>query len=234
VSLPLGNVLSFSATVPDALYFVRLRAVTPAGSGPVSNEVQIALGQTAPPQPPLALLATVQGTAVTLQWTENPLGPVIGGYRLQAGSAPGLADIATLAIPAGARTLTVNAPAATYFVRLVAVNAAGVSPPSNEAIVTTGAGVCTIPAVPTGFSATSSAGVVAERWDAAAAGAIPLGYQLLAGSIPGGTDRAVLTLPATTTAVGGPVPAGTYFVRVVAGNACGLSAPSAEVTVTVP
>ncbi len=44
LSLPLGNVLSFSATVPDAVYYVRLRAITPAGSGPASNEVQIALG----------------------------------------------------------------------------------------------------------------------------------------------------------------------------------------------
>jgi hypothetical protein len=172
---------------------------------------------------------------VAFQWTENPLGPVIGGYQLQAGTAPGLADVATVPIPAGARTLSVTAPsAATYFVRLVALNAAGASLPSNEAIVTTGAGVCTIPAVPTGLIASSAAGVVTLRWDPAAAGAIPLGYRLIAGSVPGGADRATLTLPPTTTAIGGPVPAGTYFVRVVTGNACGLSAPSAEVALVVP
>jgi hypothetical protein len=233
-SASLGNVLTLTATVPDAIYFVRVRAMTPAGSGPASNEVQVAAGQAAPPQPPQALLATVQGTAVTLQWTENPLGPVIGAYQLQAGTATGVIDVGAFPLPATQRTLSVDAPAGIYFVRLVAVNAAGVSSPSNEAIVTTGPGVCTIPAVPTGLAATSTAGLVAVGWNAAAAGAIPLGYQLLAGSLPGGADRAVLTVPATTTAVGGPVPAGTYFVRVVAGNACGLSAPSAEVTVTVP
>jgi hypothetical protein len=233
VSLPLGNVLAFSATVPDAIYYVRLRAVTPAGTGPPSNEVQIALGQTAPPQPPLALLATVQGTAVTLQWTENPLGPVIGSYQLQAGTATGLVDVGAFPLSATTRSLSVIAPPSTYFVRLVAVNAAGASAPSNEAIVTSGPGICTIPAVPTGLQATSAGGVINVGWNAAAAGAIPLGYVLQAGSITGGTDRAVLTLPATTTSVGGAVPAGPYFIRLAAGNACGVSAVSAEVSVVV-
>lgn len=234
ISLPLGNVLAFSATVPDAIYFVRLRAVTPAGPGPASNEVQIALGQAAPPLPPLALLATVQGTSVTLQWTENPQGPVIGSYQVQAGTASGLVDIGTIPLSAATRTLAVNAPAATYFVRLIAVNAAGASAASNEAVITTGAGICTIPAVPTGLQATSSAGRIAVRWDAAQAGAIPLGYVLQAGSISGGSDRATLTLPATSTAVGGAVPAGPYFIRVAAANACGASAASVEVSVAVP
>ncbi|MGE0359378.1 MAG: Ig-like domain-containing protein [Vicinamibacterales bacterium] len=234
IGIPLGNVLAFSATVPDALYYVRLRAVTPAGPGPVSNEVQIALGQAAPPLPPLSLLAMVQGTAVTLRWTENPLGPVIGGYQVQAGTATGLVDIGVIPLSAATRTLAVNAPPATYFVRLVAVNAAGASAPSNEAVVTTGAGICTIPAVPTGLQATASAGRISVTWNAAAAGAIPLGYVLQAGSISGGSDRATLTLPATTTAVGGAVPPGPYFIRLAAGNACGVSAPSAEVSVVVP
>ncbi len=121
LSLPLGNVLSFSATVPDAIYYVRLRAVTPAGSGPASNEVQIALGQAAPPQPPLALLATVQGTAVTLQWTENPLGAVIGELSAPGRHAPAAWSMSACSrSPATTRTLSVNAPPGTYFVRLVA------------------------------------------------------------------------------------------------------------------
>ena len=88
--------------------------------GEMSNEVQIALGQAAPPQPPLALLATVQGTAVTLQWTENPLGGVISSYQLQAGTASGLVDVGVFPLTSTTRTLSVNAPPGTYFVRLVA------------------------------------------------------------------------------------------------------------------
>ena len=63
ISLPLGNVLSFATMAPDGVFYVRVRAVTPAGSGPVSNEVQVTIGQSGPPLPPLSLLATVQGTA---------------------------------------------------------------------------------------------------------------------------------------------------------------------------
>jgi hypothetical protein len=234
ISLPLGNVLSFGATVPDAIYYVRLRAVTAAGPGPVSNEVQIALGQAAPPQPPLALLATVQGTAVALQWTENPIGPVIGSYQLQAGTASGLVDIGAFPLPATTRSLSVSAPPATYFVRLVAVNAAGASPPSNEAIITTGPGVCTIPAVPTGLTASASAGAISVRWDPASAGAIPLTYVVQAGSTSGATNIGSFAVPATTTAIAGAVPAGPYFIRIAAANACGASAASAEVSVVVP
>ena len=87
--------------------------------------------------------------------------------------------------------------------------------------------------MPTGLTATSTAGVIRVRWNPAAAGAIPLGYQLVAGSVSGGADLAVLALAASTTAVGGAVPAGPYFIRVAAGNACGISAPSAEVSVVV-
>ena len=210
-SLPLGNVLSFATTAPDGTYYVRLRAVTAAGSGPVSNQVVVVIGQNAPPLPPLSLLATVQGTAVTLGWTENPLGPVITSYQIQAGTAPGLADIGALPLPPTARTFAVNAPPGTYFVRIVALNGAGASPPSNEAVITTGPGICTIPAVPTGLVASSTGGVLGVQWSPAAAGAIPLGYILQAGSIPGGADRGTLPLPATTTALSGAVPAGSVL-----------------------
>ena len=61
-----------------------------------------------------------------------------------------------------------NAPPGTYFVRLVAVNAAGSSPPSNEAIMTTGPGACTMPAAPTGLEASSAGGVISVDWSPAA------------------------------------------------------------------
>jgi hypothetical protein len=234
LSVPLGPVLAFAATAADGVYFVRVRAITPAGSGPPSNEVQIALGQAAPPLPPQALLATVQGTAVSLQWTENPFGPVITGYQVHAGSVSGVTNIGVIPVSAAARVLNVSAPAGTYFVRLVAVNAAGASGPSNEAVVTTGAGICTVPAVPAGLLAAATPGVISVRWNPPAAGAIPSSYVLRAGSVSGASDRGTFGVPATVTAVGGAVPAGPYFIQVAAANACGVSAPSAEVSVVVP
>lgn len=234
LSVPLGQVLAFAATAADGVYFVRVRAITPAGSGPASNEVQIALGQAASPLPPLALLATVQGTAVSLQWTENPFGPVITGYQVHAGSVSGVTNIGVIPVSAAARVLNVSAPAGTYFVRLVAVNTAGASGPSNEAVVTTGAGICTVPAAPAGLQASATPGVISVRWSPPAAGAIPTSYVLRAGSVSGASDRGTFGFPATVTAVGGGVPAGPYFIQVAAANACGTSAASLEVSTVVP
>ena len=234
VSVPLGPVLGFATAAPDGVYFVRVRAVTAAGTGPASNEVRVALGQAAPPLAPVALLATVQNRLVTLQWTENPLGPVITSYQIQAGTATGITDIGVIPLAATARTFSLTAPPGTYFVRLVAANSSGASGPSNEAVLTPGAGVCTIPAVPLGLQAASAAGVINVRWNAPLAGAIPLIYVVQAGSVTGGADRGTFTFPSSLTAVGGAVPPGPYFIRIAAANACGTSAPSLEVSTTVP
>ncbi len=234
VSVPLGPVLGFGTAAPDGVYFVRVRAVTAAGTGPASNEVQVALGQAAPPLAPLALLATVQNTLVTLQWTENPLGPVITSYQIQAGTATGVTNIGVIPLAATARTFSVTAPPGTYFVRVVAANGSGAGPPSNEAVITAGAGTCTIPAVPLGLQASSAAGVINVRWNPPLAGAIPINYVVQAGSVSGAADRGTFTFPGNVTAVGGAVPPGPYFIRVAAANACGTSATSVQVSTTVP
>ena len=172
-------------------------------------------------------------TNLLFQWRENPLGPDVAQYQLQAGSASGLANLAIVPLPAGTTSFFASAPAGRYFVRLVAVNAAGVSAASNETVVTPGAGVCTIPAVPTGLVATPQTGAIALQWNPALAGAGPTAYRLEAGSVRGASDIATLTLPVTTT-LAGPVPRGTYFVRLAATNSCGSSASTADITFVVP
>ena len=232
-ALPVGNVLSFSGVAPSGLYYVRVRAVTAAGQSAPSDEVVVATGQSVPPLEPLGLLATVQGTSVAFQWRENPLGTEITQYQLHAGSGPGLSDLGMLPLAAGTTTFAAAAPAGTYFVRAVAANAAGAGPASNEAAVTLGAGVCTVPAVPTGFTAVPQPGGVTLRWDAPASGAIPTGYRLEAGASLGSTGIGTVVLPVST-AVTGPVPGGTYFVRLAAINGCGSSAVSTDTTFVVP
>ena len=233
-TLALGNVLTNSLTAPTGVFFVRLRAQTAAGVGPPSNEVQVATGEAAPPSPPQALLATVQGTLVSLQWTENLQGPVIAGYQLQAGTAPLLANLGVLPLPATARTFAVNAVPGTYFLRVVAVNAAGASVGSNEAVVVPGAGACTAPAAPLAFAAVAAPSVLSVRWDVAQTGAIPTSYLLQAGSVSGASDRGSVSFSGATTAAAGTVPVGPYFLRVFAVNACGSSPASAEASAVVP
>ena len=232
-TLALGNVLTFSTTAPSGIYYVRIRALTAGGQSAPSNEVVVATGQAAPPLAPLGLLATVQGTNVAFQWRENPLGTEISQYQLHAGSAPGLSDLGVLPLAAGTTTFATGAPAGTYYVRAVAANPSGAGPASNEAAVTLAAGVCTIPAVPTGLTAVPQAGAVTLRWNAPAAGAIPTGYRLEAGASSGSAGIGILALPVSTV-VAGSVPSGTYFVRLAATNACGNSAVSNDISFVVP
>jgi hypothetical protein len=233
-TLALGDVLTHTVNAPTGVFFVRLRAQTAAGFSPPSNEIQVATGEAGPPLAPQALLATVQGTAVSLQWSENPVGPVIAGYHLQAGTAAGLSDVGVLPLPATARTFNVDAVPGTYFVRVVAVNAAGVSVASNEAVLTPGSATCTIPAAPLGLLAGSSTGMLSVQWNPAESGAIPVTYVLQAGSVSGAADIGAVGVAGTTTAAAGAVPAGPYFLRVFAVNACGTSPASEEASTVVP
>lgn len=233
--LPAGNVNSYTVfAAPDGVFFVRVRAQTAAGLSSPSNEVQITTGQAAPPLAPQSLLATVQGTSLALQWTENPNGPVIGAYYLFAGSAPGLADIGVLPLPATARTFTAVAPAGTYYVRIAAANGAGTGTPSNEAVLVAQPGTCTIPATPTGAVGSQVSRRITFGWAAPTSGAIPTAYQIQVGTSAGLSNIGVFPVPGNVFAVSGLVNPGPYFLRVAAVNACGASTATADVSVTVP
>lgn len=91
------------------------------------------------------------------------------------------------------------------------------------------------PGAPSLTGAGSPGGNVTLSWTVPASGAAPTGYQLQAGTVPGASNAAVLTLPATATSFATTgVPAGTYYVRVAATSAQGLGDLSNEVTVVVP
>jgi predicted phage tail protein len=73
---------------------------------------------------------------------------------------------------------------------------------------------------------------VTFQWAPATTGGLPAGYQIEAGATPGGV---IAVLPTTSTQLVVPnAPSGTFYVRVRAVNAAGASAPTADITVTVP
>jgi predicted phage tail protein len=144
---PAGGPFSFSTLVPASTtsltvpaspgaFDVRVRAVSSCGESLPSNTGGVAMGGAAmPPQAPENLEATVSGHAVTITW----LAPSIGGapttYVLEAGSGPGLADLAS--VPIGGTALAANGvPPGTYFVRVRAMNPAGTGSASEELVVT--------------------------------------------------------------------------------------------------
>jgi hypothetical protein len=94
---------------------------------------------------------------------------------------------------------------------------------------------CTAPpAPPSNLTYTKNGDVVNGAWMAPAGDNAPTTYVVEAGSSPGLNDQGTYVVPATQTSFGRPTPAGSYYVRVFARNACGTSPASNEVQFSVP
>ena len=138
---------------------------------------------------------------------------------LEAGTAPGLADVATVNL-GEVTSFSAPSPLGTYYVRLRAENAFGDSEPTAD-IALTAPGA---PSAPTTLVATRSATVVAMRRN----GPAPTGNILAAGSAPGLADLAVVQLGAATTFSTAAPPSGTNYLRVRALNGNGAGPVSNE------
>jgi len=127
----------------------------------------------------------------------------------------------------------VAVPPGTYYVRVKARNARGLSEPSNELVVRIGGGAvatpsaCSIPPPPTGLASALNGLIVRLRW-AETPGATS--YRIEAGSGPAASDLYVGDVGNVTTFTASVSP-GTYWVRIRASNSCGTSAPSNEIKI---
>ena len=123
---------SLAMPAPPGVFTVRVTAIGDCGESVPSSPVILAVGGVLmPPGEPLDLAAAVTGNTVALTWGAPVTGGAADGYVLEAGSGPGLADVARVTLhtaSAGAAAV----PAGTYFVRVRAVNAAGVGAASSE------------------------------------------------------------------------------------------------------
>jgi hypothetical protein len=146
--LAVGNLLTVAGNLAPGGYYIRVRAQNAAGISPPSNEVFVTVGVVGPPGAPTGLNFTVAGGNVSLFWNAPATGGTPTGYRIEAGTATGLSNIVVFNV--GPTTgVSAVAPAGVFFVRARAVNATGVSGPSNEVVIVTA------PALGTGaFTAT--------------------------------------------------------------------------------
>lgn len=225
----MGGLTSFSLpNVPQGTYFLRVLARNAAGLGAPSNVVAVTVSTAqAPPPAPTNLVASVSGSTVTLT-AQLPNVP-LSGLLLVGGVTPGSAQ-AVIPLNVAPTNSIPNVPPGTYYGRLVAMNSGGASPPSNEVTIVVGQPTCTAPSAPV-VNAQVNGQAVALSWNAIS-GAVA--YRLDVAVTPGGSPMISQPLPPSQTSVSNPlVPPGTYYVRVVVGNACGLTATSAEVAVTV-
>ncbi|MGD9904137.1 MAG: reprolysin-like metallopeptidase [Vicinamibacterales bacterium] len=233
--LPLSASRSFTAPgVPVGTYWLRVRAVSAVGAGDASDDVGMVMtasgGCIGLTSSPGTLAAAVSNGVVSLSWTP-PAGSVTpASYVLSAGTAPGLANLATFDTGSTAVAWSGVAPPGVYHVRVAGRTACGVGAPSNDVVVTVGG--TAPPAAPTALSATVSGGVVAVAWTPPP-GSAPAGYVLEVGSTAGASDIATIDV-GTATAISGAAPPGRYFLRVRARGTGGAGPPSNEVDLTVP
>ena len=222
-----GPLTSFTLpNVPQGVYYLRVFARNVAGASAPSNVVgvQVVTAQ-GPPPAPANLTAAVNGSSVTFS---AQLAPGLTGLVLVVGLAPGAAQ-GVLPLSVAAQNTLTGVPPGVYYARLVAFNAGGPSQPSNEVQVVVGPVACGPPAAPV-VNAQASGTSVVLSW-----GAVPgaIGYVVSVAATPGGSPFLSQPLNAQTTSLASSgVPPGTYYIRVTAANACGLTATSAEVSVT--
>jgi len=186
---------------------------------------------TTAPEAPLNFSATASGSTVLLTWTAPVSGDPVTTYVIEAGSRSGASDLTIIATNSTAPAFSASGVGAgTYYVRVRAQNAGGVSSPSNESILIVGTGGCTTPPNAPGGLVTSASGTaVTLTWMPSVGGCAPTAYLLQAGSAPGQGDLANSSTGTTATSyVAQDVGAGTYYVRIRAVNAYGTSGPSNE------
>jgi hypothetical protein len=232
---------SASLTVPPAAspgtYFL-MAAVEAADDGPAVNyfpwsnsfafsgySIAVNAGASSAPSAPTALGASAVGSVVTVSWGAPIGGGAVTDYLLEAGTAPGLANLYNASVGLTTSLSAVAGPG-TYYIRVRARNGAGVSPPSAEAVVTVGSGGClAAPAAPTGIVGAVTGGMAMVQW-ASVAGASS--YVVRAGSTPGAVDLFNGNV-GLSTVVTSPVPPNfRAYVRIYALNACGESASSLQ------
>lgn len=214
-------------------YFVRVRARNASGTSAPSNEIIVTVAGPCATMagPPTGLSATVSGTSVTLTWLAPSDGCAPTSYLIEAGSATGLSNLASVSTGNTATVFSAaNVGAGVYYVRVESVNAGGTSGPSNEIQFTVG-GCAGAPTAPAGLTAQIAGTTVVLSW--AASSGSPASYVLEAGSSSQATDVVVSDTGSTATTLTTIASPGTYYVRVRAQNACGQSAPSDEIIVVV-
>ncbi|MFN7978615.1 MAG: hypothetical protein U0P30_10790 [Vicinamibacterales bacterium] len=231
--IPLGNVTSFAAVGPNGTFVISVQASNAGGAGAESGSVTVVLPTVpAPPGPPSGLVAGASGNTATFTWNPPSSGGAVQTYLLAAGLTPGFAlPIATLPLPGTSTSAVVpGVPAGTFYIRVVAQNAGGVSAPTNEAVLTVAGPAA--PGAPTLLQPVGPSGNTLNLAWTPGGGGVPTSYVLTALTTGGAV---IASVPLTGTSVSFPnVPNGTYVLQIAAVNAVGTSPASNAITVTLP
>jgi hypothetical protein len=238
----LGHVLGLDhSSVNDAIMYPTLSSACTAGARDLAaDDVQGLLaiypppigGITPPGTAPANLTVVVNGTSsITVSF--DPVTSDVRfatsaatSYRLDFATAPTGPVVASLV--ATTTTVTIPIPpglVGTFYVSVTGINSTGPGPSSLRVAFTIVG--CAAPPAPTGLIGSVIGGTATAMWNPSAGAA---SYVVQAGSAPGRSDYANVNIGnATSVSAGGLAPGFLAYVRVIAVNACGPSAPSGEV-----
>ena len=234
VTLPTATPFLTAPGVPAGRYFVRVRAVNGAGAGPASSEIELNVGAdgAAPLEPPRNAVAFMSGGRLTLTWEAPAAGGTPSGYVVEAGSAAGLSNIASLPVNGTSFSFDL-VPPGYYFLRVRATSATRTSAPSNEVMIAVG-GAASPPTAPLALRAAVTGNAVTFDWAAPVTGPVT-SYRLEAGSASGLSNIAVLNTGTVGTSISfSGVPSGRYYIRLRGVNGVGVGVASNEVVLDVP
>lgn len=182
----------------------------------------------AAPQKPNGVGAAVSGSTVTVFWGPPTTGAPPTGYRVEAGSGPGLSDQGLVTV-SGTSLLVPEVPNGAYYVRVRALAGAVAGEPTPDALVRVTADPPGTPVIVTAVAGPDRSVYIA--WQPPLSGGAPVRYLLQAGLTPGATDFEFPT--AATSIAGGDIAPATYYLRVVAVNGAGAGPASALVALVV-
>jgi hypothetical protein len=227
-SLPTGGpATTFTFAAPNGAFYVRMHALDATTRSGASNEIRIFVNVPMPPGAPENLTGSAVAANLALNWTNSVTGGVAAAVILDVTGSV----VASFNLPGASQSFNfAGVPAGTYTFSVRAVNATGGSAPSN-AVTLTFPGACEAPIAPTALTNTVAGPVVTLNWIGDGSAST---YRIEAGSSPGLADLATLDTAAAAPTFTTAAPPGTYYVRVRAVNACGVSPPSPEVIVVVP
>lgn len=238
-SLPTAASPLVVPSVPNGVYYIRVRGANADGVSQASDEAVVVVpgglggasgtSCVAPPNAPQNLTGTAAGNVVTRNWAPPLGGCPASGYAVHAGTAPGLSNV-TVANVGAATFLSAGAPAGTYYIRVVALNTFGASVASSETAIAVGS-QCQAPTAPPMLMAPSTNGTtVSLNW--ISPGGNVTGFVVEAGSTSGATNL-LNTMTTAAAFTWSNAPSGTHYIRVRALNNCGTGPTSNQVITSV-